>query len=130
MTDAFHESFTAILKAQDVLRSELSEDSFEFRASDMSPHISVVDLNCEEEHKDLDKLYGIFYSTETQSYVMHFESSLSYKSTFKKEHAAKLIEADIDFEIYKHRLQLKKTDVELEDLAENVKLMAEILFNF
>lgn len=130
MTDAFHESFTAILKAQDVLKSELSEDQFKSRCSDMSPHISVVDLNCEEEHKDLDKLYGIFYSTETKSYVMHFESALSYKSTFKKEHAAKLIEADIDFKIYKHRLQLEKSNVALEDLAENVKLMAEILFNF
>lgn len=130
MHEKRYESFAAILKAQDVLRSELSEDSFEFRASDMSPHISVVDLNCEEEHKDLDKIYSIFYSTETQSYVMHFESALSYKSTFKKEHAAKLIEADIDFKIYKHRLQLEKTDVDLEDLAKNVKLMAEILFNF
>ena len=130
MTEAFHESFTAILKAQDILESELSEDNFEFRASDMSPHISVIDLNCEEEHKELDKIYGIFYSTETRSYVMHFESSLSYKSTFKKEHAAKLIEANIDFKIYKHRLQLEKTDVDLEDLAKNVKLMAEILFNF
>ncbi len=130
MTEAFHESFTAILRAQDVLKSELSEDRFEFRCSDMSPHISVVDLNCEEEHEELDKLYGIFYSTEAQSYVLHFESSLSYKSTFRKEHAAKLIEADIDFKIYKHRLHLEKTDVDLEDLAENVKFMAEILFNF
>ena len=130
MNEKRYESFAAILKSQDVLRSELSEDSFEFRASDMSPHISVIDLNCEEEHKELDKIYGIFYSTETQSYVMHFESSLYYKSTFKKEHAAKLIEADIDFKIYKHRLQLEKTDVKLEDLAKNVKLMAEILFNF
>ena len=130
MADAFHESFTAILKAQDVLKSELSEDQFKFRCSDMSPHISVVDLNCEEEHKELDKIYGIFYSTETKSYVMHFESALSYKSTFEKEHAAKLIESGVDFEIYKHRLQLKKENVSLEDLAKNVKLMAEILFNF
>lgn len=130
MTDAFHESFTAILKAQDVLRSELSEDQFEFRCSDMSPHISVVDLNCEEEHRELDKLYGILYSTENQSFTMFFESSLEDKSTFRKEHALKLIEADIDFEIYKHRLQLKKENVALEDLAKNVKLMAEILFNF
>ena len=130
MNDAFHESFTAILKAQDALRYELSEDQFEFRCSDMSPHVSVIDLNCEEEHKELDKLYGIFYSTETQSYVSHFESSLAYKSTFRKEHALKLIEADIDFKIYKHRLQLEKSNVALEDLAKNVKMMAEILFNF
>lgn len=130
MNDAFHESFTAILKAQDALRYELSEDQFEFRCSDMSPHVSVIDLNCEEEHKELDKLYGIFYSTETQSYVLHFESSLAYKSTFRKEHALKLIEADIDFKIYKHRLQLEKSNVALEDLAKNVKMMAEILFNF
>lgn len=60
MNDAFHESFTAILKAHDALKSELSEDQFEFRCSDMSPHISIVDLNCEEEHEELDKLYGIF----------------------------------------------------------------------
>lgn len=130
MTDAFHESFTAILKAQDVLRSELSEDQFEFRCSDMLPHISVIDLNCEEEHKELDKIYGIFYSVENQLYSMFFESSLAYRSTFTKEHAAKLIEADIDFEIYKHRLQLKKSNVALEDLAANVKIMSEILFNF
>lgn len=125
-----NETFDAVETAVKTLKSELNEDNFEFRASDMSPHISVIDLNCEEEHKELDKIYGIFYSTETRSYVMHFESSLSYKSTFKKEHAAKLIEADIDFKIYKHRLQLEKTDVDLEDLAKNVKLMAEILFNF
>lgn len=130
MNDAFHESFTAILKAHDALKSELSEDQFEFRCSDMSPHISIVDLNCEEEHEELDKLYGIFYSIENQSYAMFFESSLAYKSTFRKEHAVELIEADIDFEIYKHRLQLKKENVALEDLAENVKLMAEILSNF
>jgi hypothetical protein len=96
----------------------------------MSPHISIVDLNCEEEHEELDKLYGIFYSIENQSYTMFFESSLAYKSTFRKEHAVELIEADIDFEIYKHRLQLKKENVVLEDLAENVKLMSEILSNF
>ena len=130
MTDAFHESFTAIFKAQDVLRSELSEDQFEFRCSDMLPHISVIDLNCEEEPKELDKIYGIFYSVENQLYSMFFESSLAYRSTFRKEHALKLIEADIDFKIYKHRLQLEKSNVALEDLAKNVKLMAEILFNF
>ena len=130
MREAFHESFTAILRAQDVLKSELSEDQFELRCSDMSPHISVIDLNCEEEHKELGKIYGIFYSIENQSYSMFFESSLAYKSTFKKEHAAKLIEADIDFEIYKQRLQLKKENVSLEDLASYVKLMSEILFNF
>lgn len=130
MNDASHESFTAILKAQDVLRSELSEDQFEFRCSDMSPHVSVIDLNCEEEHKKLDKLYGIFYSIENQSYAMFFESSLPYKSTFRKEHALKLIESNIDFKIYKHRLQLEKSNVALEDLAKNVKLMSEILFNF
>ena len=125
-----HESFTAILRAQDVLKSGLSEDHFEFRCSDMSPHISVVDLNCEEEHEELAKLYGIFYSIENQSYSMIFESSLAYKSTFSREHAAKLINEDIDFEIYKQRLQLKKENVALEDLAAYVKIMSEILFNF
>ena len=61
---------------------------------------------------------------------MIFESSLAYKSTFSREHAAKLINEDIDFEIYKQRLQLKKENVALEDLAAYVKLMSEILFNF
>lgn len=130
MNEAFNEAFTAILKAHDTLKSELSEDHFKFRCSDMSPHISVVDLNCEEEHEELDKLYGIFYSAENQSYSMIFESSLAYKSTFSREHAAKLINEDIDFEIYKQRLQLKKENVALEDLAAYVKLMSEILFNF
>lgn len=125
-----HESFTAILRAQDVLKSELSEDQFEFRCSDMSPHISVVDLNCEEEHEELAKLYGIFYSIENQSYSMIFESSLTYKSTFCREHAAKLINEDIDFEIYKQRFRLKKENVVLEDLTAYVKIMSEILFNF
>ena len=125
-----HEAFTAILRAQDVLKSELSEDQFEFRCSDMSPHISVVDLNCEEEHEELAKLYGIFYYTENQSYSMIFESSLAYKSTFSREHAARLINEDIDFEIYKQRFRLKKENVVLEDLAAYVKIMSEILFNF
>lgn len=125
-----NEVFNAVETAVKTLKSELNEDSFEFRFSDMSPTIEVIDLNCEEEHEDLDKIYMIGYHAEDGSFGLHFESSLSYKSTFKKEHAAKLIEADIDFEIYKHRLQLEKTDVKLEDLAKNVKLMAEILFNF
>ena len=126
MSDAFNVVETAVK----TLKSELNEDSFDFRFSDMSPTIEVIDLNCEEEHEDLDKIYMIGYHAEDGSFGLHFESSLSYKSTFKKEHAANLIEADIDFEVYKHRLQLEKTDVKLEDLAKNVKLMAEILFNF
>lgn len=130
MSNALHESYTAILKAYDTLKSQLSDAHFRFKVSDMSPHISIVDLNCEEEHKELDKLYGIFYSIESQSYSMIFESSLAYKSTFRKEHAIKLIDEDIDFEIYKQRLQLKKENVALEDLAAYVKIMSEILFNF
>lgn len=125
-----NETFEAVKTAVSTLKSELNKNSFEFRYSDMSPTIEVIDLNCEEEHEDLDKIYMIGYHAEDGSFGLHFESSLSYKSTFKKEHAAKLIEADIDFKIYKHRLQLEKTDVKLEDLAKNVKLMAEILFNF
>lgn len=125
-----NEVFNAVETAVKTLKSELNEDSFEFRFSNMSSSIEVIDLNCEEEHEDLDKIYMIGSHAEDGSFGLHFESSLSYKSTFKKEHAAKLIEADIDFEIYKHRLQLEKTDVKLEDLAKNVKLMAEILFNF
>ena len=124
------EVFNAVKTAVKLLKSELNEDSFEFRYSDMSPTIEVIDLNCEEEHEDLDKIYMIGYHAEDGSFGLFFESALSYKSTFKKEHAAELIEADIDFKIYKHRLQLEKTDVKLEDLAKNVKLMAEILFNF
>lgn len=125
-----NEAFEAVKTAVSTLKSELNKNSFEFRYSDMSPTIEVIDLNCEEEHEDLDKIYMIGYHAEDGSFGLHFESSLSYKSTFKKEHAAKLIEADIDFKIYKHRLQLEKTDVKLEDLAKNVKLMAKILFNF
>ena len=125
-----NEVFNAVEAAVKTLKSELNNDSFEFQYYDMSPTIEVIDLNCEEEHEDLDKIYMIFYYEGTQSFTLHFESSLSYKSTFKKEHALKLIEADIDFEIYKQSLKLKKENVALEDLAKNVKLMAEILFNF
>lgn len=125
-----NKTFEVIENAVKTLKSELDEDSFEFQYSDASSMIEVIDLNCEEEHEDLDKIYMIGYHAEDGSFGLHFESALSYKSTFKKEHAAKLIEADIDFEIYKHRLQLKKENVVLEDLAKNVKLMAEILFNF
>jgi hypothetical protein len=124
------ETFDVIEDAVKTLKAELNEDSFEFQYSDMSPTIEVIDLNCEEEHEDLDKIYTIFYSEEKKSFSMFFESSLSYKSTFRKEHAAKLIEAEIDFEIYKHCLHLAKENVALEDLAKNVKIMAEILFNF
>lgn len=130
MSELLQESYNAILKAYDTLKFQLSDDHFRFQVSNMSPHISIVDLHCEEEHKELDKLYGIFYSAENQSYSMIFESSLAYKSTFSREHAAKLINEDIDFEIYKQRLQLKKENVALEDLAAYVKIMSEILFNF
>lgn len=125
-----NETFEAVKTAVSTLKSELNKDSFEFRYSDMSPTIEVIDLNCEEEHEDLDKIYMIGYHAEDRSFGLHFESSLGEKSTFRKEHALKLIEADIDFKIYKHRLQLEKSNVALEDLAKNVKLMAEILFNF
>lgn len=125
-----NETFEAIKNAVETLKSELNEDSFEFRYSDMSPSIEVIDLNCEEEHEDLDKIYMIAYYVEDGSFGLHFESSLAYKSTFRKEHAVKMIESDIDFEIYKQRLQLKKENVALEDLAAYVKIMSEILFNF
>ena len=125
-----NETLEVITNAVKTLKSELGEDSFEFQYSDASSMIEVIDLNCEEEHEDLDKIYMIGYHAEDGSFGLFFESSLPYKSTFRKEHAVKMIEADIDFKIYKHRLQLEKSNVALEDLAENVKLMAEILFNF
>ena len=125
-----NEAFEVIKEAVDTLKAQLGEDQFEFRYSDMSPAIEVIDLNCEEEHEDLDKIYMIACYVENGSFGLHFESSLAYKSTFKKEHAAKLIESDIDFEIYKQRLQLKKENVKLEDLASYVKIMSELLFNF
>lgn len=125
-----NKTFEAIKTAVETLKSELNEDSFEFRYSDMSPSIEVIDLNCEEEHEDLDKIYMISCYVEDGSFGLHFESSLAYKSTFSKEHAVKMIEADIDFEIYKQRLQLEKENVPLEDLAKNVKIMSEILFSF
>lgn len=125
-----NETFDAVETAVSTLKSELNENSFEFQYSGVSSTIEVIDLNCEEEHEDLDKIYMIGYHAEDGSFGLHFESSLAYESTFKKEHAAKLIEADIDFEIYKQSLKLRKENVELKDLAKNVKLMAEILFNF
>ena len=125
-----NEVSNAIEEAVRTLKSELNEDSFEFRYSDLATGLEVIDLNCEEDHKELDKIYGIFYHVESKSFAMFFESSLAYQSTFTKEHAAKLIEADIDFDIHEHRLKLRKVDVDLEDLAQNIKLMAEILFNF
>lgn len=125
-----NESFTAILKAVDTLKDSLGQDSFEFRFSDMAPTIEVIDLNCEEEHDDLDKIYIISYHVENDTFELHFESSLAYKSTFIKSHAVKLIESNIDFDIYKHRIRLKKENVDLDDLAEYVDLMADVLFNF
>lgn len=125
-----NKTFEAIKNTVETLKSELNEDSFEFRYSDMSPSIEVIDLNCEEEHEDLDKIYMITCYVEDGSFGLHFESSLAYKSTFRKDHAVKMIEADIDFEIYKQRLQLKKENVKLEDLASYIKIMSELLFNF
>ena len=125
-----NETFEAVKTAVSTLKSELNKDSFEFRYSDMSPTIEVIDLNCEEEHEDLDKIYMIGYHAEDRSFGLHFESSLGEKSTFDKDDAVKIIESNLDFEIYKQSLKLKKENVALEDLAKNVKLMAEILFNF
>ena len=88
----------------------------------------MIDLDCEEEHADLDKIYTIYCGRD--SYSLFFESLLSYKSSFDKSHAVRLIESDIDFEIYKGRLKLSKKDIALEDLAAYVKIMSEILFNF
>ena len=125
-----NEAFEVIKETVDTLKAQLGEDQFEFRYSDLVPNIEVIDLNCEEEHEDLDKIYMIACYTEDRSFGLHFESSLAYKSTFSREHAVKLIEEDIDFEIYKQRLQLKKENVALEDLAAYVKIMSELLFNF
>ena len=125
-----NDTFSAVTNAVKTLKSELSDDQFEFRYSDLAPNIEVIDLNCEEEHEDLDKIYMIVCYLEDHSFGLHFESSLAYKSTFSREHAAKLINEDIDFEIYKQRLQLKKENVALEDLAAYIKIMSEILFNF
>ena len=125
-----NKTFEVIENAVKTLKSELDKDSFEFRYSDMSPTIEVIDLNCEEEHEDLDKIYMIGYHAEDGSFGLHFESSLGEKSTFDKDDDVKLIESNLDFEIYKQSLKLKKENVALEDLAKNVKLMAEILFNF
>lgn len=125
-----NDTFSAVTNAVKTLKSELSDDQFEFRYSDLAPNIEVVDLNCEEEHEDLDKIYMIVCYLEDHSFGLHFESSLAYKSTFSREHAAKLINEDIDFEIYKGRLKLSKKDIALEDLAAYVKIMSEILFNF
>lgn len=125
-----NEAFEVIKETVKTLKAQLSEDQFEFRYSDMSPSIEVIDLNCEEEHDDLDKIYMIACYLEDHSFGLRFESSLAYKSTFSREHAAKLINEDIDFEIYKQRLQLKKENVAVEDLATYVKIMSEILFIF
>lgn len=125
-----NKTFEVIENAVKTLKSELNNESFEFRYSDMSPTIEVIDLNFEEEHEALDKIYMIGYHAEDGSFGLHFESSLGDKSTFDKDDAVKLIESNIDFEIYKQTLKLKKENVVLEDLAKNVKLMAEILFNF
>lgn len=125
-----NKTFEVIENAVKTLTSELNENSFEFQYSDMSPTIEVIDLNFEEEHEALDKIYMIGYHAEDGSFGLHFESSLGDKSTFDKGDAVKLIESNIDFEIYKQSLKLKKENVALEDLAKNVKLMAEILFNF
>lgn len=125
-----NETFDAVETAVKTLKSELNENSFEFQYSDASSIIEVIDLNCEEEHEDLDKIYMIGYHAEDGSFGLHFESSLGEKSTFDKDDAVKLIESNLDFEIYKQSLKLKKENVALEDLAKNVKLMAEILFNF
>lgn len=125
-----NEVFNAVEAAVKTLKSELNNDSFEFQYSDMSQTIEVIDLNCEEEHEDLDKIYMIGYHAEDGSFGLHFESSLGDKSTFSDDDAVKLIESNIKFEIYKQSLKLKKENVALEDLAKNVKLMAEILFNF
>ena len=100
------EAFEVIKNTVETLKAQLSEDSLEFRYSDMSPSIEVIDLNCEEEHEDLDKIYMIACYVEDGSFGLYFESSLAYKSTFRKEHAVRMIEADIDIEIYYHRLQL------------------------
>lgn len=125
-----NEAFEVIKETVNTLKAQLSEDQFEFRYSDLAANIEVIDLNCEEEHDDFDKIYMIVCYLEDRSFGLHFESSLAYKSTFSREHAAKLINEDIDFEIYKQRLQLKKENVALEDLAAYVKIMSEILFNF
>ena len=93
-----NEAFEVIKNTVETLKSQLGEDSFEFRYSDMSPSIEVIDLNCEEEHEDLDKIYMIVCYVEDCSFDLHFESSLAYKSTFRKEHAVRMIEADIEFQ--------------------------------
>lgn len=128
MSETFHESFTAILKAQDILKSELSEDRFEFRCSDTDPVLSIVDLNCEKEHDDLYRIYAVGFRKGL--YHLFFASELSYDSSFTNHKATELIDVGFEFEMDNRIFKLTKSNVSLEDLAEDVKFAADFLFDF
>lgn len=122
------EEFTAIFKARDVLREKLGDKQLEFKLSDISPVLSIVDLNCESEHESLDKIYTI--GAYKGSYHLYFESTLFYESLFTSEKATELIDSGFRFEIYHHTLKITKHNMTLEDLAKNVEFLVNFLFNF
>lgn len=106
-----NEAFEVIKETVDALKEQLGENQFEFRYSELVPNIEVIDLNCEEEHEDLDKIYMIACYTEDRSFGLHFESSLAYKSTFSREHY--LFKVDLDYnDIYENAEVSIKIDVD------------------
>lgn len=79
-----NETFEVITNAVKALKSELDEDSFEFQYSDASSMIEVIDLNCEEEHEDLDKIYMIGYHVEDGSFGLFFRIFVILQINFQK----------------------------------------------
>lgn len=122
------EEFTAIFKARDVLKETLDNKRFEVRESDMSPVLGIVDLICEEEHINFNKLYTVGFFDDT--YKLVFQSNLDYFDTVTDQHKLEIEEAGFEFEIRDCMLTLKKEDSSLEDLAKDVEFAAEFLLPF
>lgn len=122
------EEFIAIFRARDALKEKLDNKRFEVRESDISPVLGIVDLICEEEHNNSNKLYTVgFFDGD---YKLVFQSSLDYFDTVTDQQKSQIEEAGFEFQIRDCMLILTKEDIDLEDLIEDVKFAAEFLLPF
>lgn len=103
--------------------------NYQFELNRYESAIRVIDLYIEDECRNFDKNYTIV-AKEDDLYRLSFESSFDYRDTFDEKLASELISKSLRFEIYKNKLTIFRTNLELQDLPEMIDYVAEKLRYF
>ena len=115
-----------LLTTIDHLKSVESLSNYCFELNRYESAIRVIDLYIEDDFRNFDKDYAIV-AKEDDLYRLSFESSFDYRDTFDEKLASELISKGLRFEIYKNKLTIFRTDLELHDLSEMIDYVAEKL---